>query len=848
MSWLRWNIRSVGLLLPMVVLATQTMSQAVPAKGTEDNASGRAHARNLIARSVDALEKGRTKEAIELATIGSSEAEKHGHYPELAEALMQLARAHRVGNNLDHAIGATLRVTLVQSIHHSPVRTEALLQLAELYLNAGHPHKALEHLTAAASSTGAPHMDQSRFMRNEARAKTQVMTPDAVIPQLEQYLEASLTRKDLELELNMRAMLATALANSDRHQEALACEEAVLALAVRLDRPAEAAICANNMGALNHRMGRIPEALNAYAKGLIMVEDLPYVRLNMQMNAALAHARNGNHATALWMMDEAMQAIKKGRSPELAPRALRAMAAIHLGRGDLPAAQSFALDAHAAAEAQGDLPEQIAACDMLASIFERLGLPQEVKVQARKARDLEQLRLQQEGREKSKREDQLLRLQRVEREQVDLLNREQRKESKLRQLALDAENRESQFALLTYEGQLQEAARREAVLAREQMDHELRLTQAALEAERKDRMLKELDNENMVQSLTVARMEFDRKEQLKTMELLEQHNEVVEVRARMLEAEQLRDRTMKWVYILLACVAVLVAALMARAFVVGRRKARTIAQQNEQIKGINHELAAKNNDIQSSINYARTIQEAILPGEEDLHRSVGNGFMLYKPLDIVSGDLPFIHQSGDKVIVAAIDCTGHGVPAAMMTFIAYYGLKELLARSADLPAGEILDQLHDHVKETMRARSKETLYNDGFDIGLCVLDTATGVVSYAGAQLPLLRVSGNEVTRIRGDVFPLGDEHFKRSAYQTHTLQLDQGDSLYMLSDGIIHQFGGPEGLRKFSMKRLMEILGNTSGMELNDVKQHMEQQFIEWKGSVPQTDDVLLIGLRYAA
>ncbi len=846
-SFRKLLLTSLAALL-VVVCAAQQGPDARTRPAHAPITAERTRANQLVEHSIQALEGGRIKEAIELATMGSAEVEKHGTAVELAHALMQLARAHKAGKSLDNAIGATLRVTLVHNIHHSPLRTEALLQLADLYLNAGHPSKALEHLSAAALSTGAAHMDKSRHTRLEARAKTLVTEPEALVPQLEAYIQQALDRKDLELQLDLYAMLASSYANLGRHANALATEEEVLRLAVLLDRPAEAAVCTNNMGALYHRMGRMPEALTAYAKGLIMVEDLPYIRLGMQLNSALAHSRNGSHTTAQWLSEEAMTSIRKGTSPENKPYALRTLAAIHLGKGDLRAAQNFALDALSAAQTTGDLREQVAACDMLAGIFDRLGLQQEVKTHERRSRELEQEYLQQLEQASTLREEQLLRLQRIEREQVDLLNREQRKETKLRQLALDAENQENQFALLTYEKQLQEAARREAVLAREQMDRELRLTQVALDAERKDRMLKELDNEHMLQSLAVAKMESERKEHQRTMELLEQRNEVIEVRARILEADKLRELTMRRFFITLACIAVLVTAWMAWAWVVGRRRSRTIADQNQRIQGINHELATKNQDIQSSINYARTIQAAILPDEEDLRRNIGDGFLLYKPLDIVSGDLPFVKQYGSRLFVAAIDCTGHGVPAAMMTFIAHFGLKELLIKHAHEPAGKILDRLHQHVGDTMRARSAEHLYSDGFDIGLCILDQETGAVSFAGAQLPLLLVRAGRVTRIRGDIFPLGDEHFQRSGYSTHQLDLERGDSLFMLSDGLIHQFGGPDGHRKFSMKRLMDLMERTADLELHEIKRCMADTLVEWQGDVAQTDDVLLIGMRYAA
>lgn len=324
---------------------------------------------------------------------------------------------------------------------------------------------------------------------------------------------------------------------------------------------------------------------------------------------------------------------------------------------------------------------------------------------------------------------------------------------------------------------------------------------------------------------------------------------MVEAKTKALLVQQEHDVAVKRYSIMGAAGAVLLAIYMAWAWLITRKKQRTIALQNQQIRGINTELADKNQNIQSSLDYAQTIQSAILPTQDDLRNTIGDSFLFYKPLDTVSGDLPFLKRIGNKVFVAAIDCTGHGVPAAMMTFIAYYGLTELLVQDPNASCGQLLDSLHEHVKRTMDARGAEALYNDGFDIGLISLDLDTGDLSFAGAQLPVLIIRNGEVIRIKGDVLPLGDSHFERpQGYKNHHSQLQKGDALFLFSDGIIHQFGGEGGRKKFSMKKLTEELSRTAHMDLLQVKEQTEKVFQEWKGSTPQTDDVLLIGFRYAA
>ena len=810
---------------------------------------GSARAQKLIELSSHERENGHIREAVQFATIASSEAEKHGLSKELTSSYMALAEAQQAKGDLGNAIGASIRATMVTGSLHDKQHTLALLQLAGLYIQAGHPQKALEHLAEARKSTASAKVPAANYIRTETKAKAMILTPAALVTYC-QSVQPEVSRSgDRALMLDLLSTMATAQANAKQNEAALATENEVMKLAIALDKPIEAGICSNNMGELNLRLGRNQEALQAFGKGLIMVEDIPLLRLSMLINAANAQASCGNRESAIRSIGDAERMARKGQFPSVMPRLLRTKAAIQLLQGDMVAGQNSGLEALAAADELNDEKEQVLTCDMLANIFELRDLPSEARSYQTKAREIEKHIDIEKAQAKTDRDAQLLRLQRIEREQVDVLNREDRKESRLKQLAVEAENRDKQMELLMYEKQLEEAARREALIAREKSDNELLLTQATLETERQNYHIQELDKNRMLQSLSLSKMELEKKEQVRANELLTKRNELVEAEKKALAAEQEHDRAVKNFYILLSLGVALLALYMAWAWIITRRKKRIISEQNEHIQGINEELAAKNNDIKSSLGYAQTIQSAILPTEADLRRTIPESFLMYRPLDIVSGDLPFLKQIGNKVFVGAIDCTGHGVPAAMMTFIAYYGLTDLLGQHPDMNCGELLDQLHVHVKKTMEARGEDSLYNDGFDIGLCSLDLESGELSFAGASLPLLLVRNKEVQRFKGDVLPLGDGHFKRTnGYYNHTMNLHAGDGLFLFSDGIIHQFGGEGGRKKFSLKKLTELLQETSDMDLLGIKARTESAFEEWKGDSPQTDDVMLIGLRYAA
>lgn len=817
-------------------------SVAVPAAGKE-------RAAKLIDLSTKERLAGHLRNAVEYATLGSAEAEKNGQDLDQTRGLLELARAQKAKGDMENAIGAAVRATLVSGTVHSSLRTNALLYLASLYVAAGHPQKALEHLQEARTSTAADQVAPSSMLLVELAANAGILAPKDIEDYCQRTLAGKAAQDDKDLQYSLLAHLASAQAALGRNAEALDTEERLMRMAIAEDRAQDAAVCANNKAELYNRLGEREKSIEAYNQGLILVEDLPEVRLNMTVNVVHAMAAAGHRDAAFLTLADAKRQVAKAQLPAMLPRVLLTEAAVNFSFNDLAKAQAAAFEALANAEEQHSDKDQAEACGILAAVFERMHLDQESRQYERRAGEIEERMARKQNQERAEHDSQLLRLQRIEREQTDLLDRTQRKETRLKQLALDAENREKQMSLLIYEKQLQEAATREAAMVSERTKRELLLVQASLERERQERKIKDLDNSRMMQTLNLSRMKAEQRDQQRSLELLEQQNKATEMESQAIKAKQARQEAMRNMIIAVAVAGFGFAGWMYWAWLVARRKKRLVSMQNEKITAINTELDARNKDIESSLEYARTIQSTIIPGEHALRELVPDSFFMYRPLQNVSGDLPFVRRVGNRLVIAAIDCTGHGVPAAMMTFIAYYGLNDLLAEYPDAGSAELLNLLHGHVGRTMRARGEEALVNDGFDIGLCMIDRASGHLCYAGAQLPLLLLRNGKVERFKGDVMPLGDDRFERTeGYTEHRIELLAGDSFFLFSDGIIHQFGGPDGRKKFSMKRLTELIERTSSQGLSNVKAQAEREFDEWRSGRPQTDDVLLIGMRYAA
>jgi PAS domain S-box-containing protein len=263
-------------------------------------------------------------------------------------------------------------------------------------------------------------------------------------------------------------------------------------------------------------------------------------------------------------------------------------------------------------------------------------------------------------------------------------------------------------------------------------------------------------------------------------------------------------------------------------------------------KQIELEVQSKNKKITESINYAKRIQGAILPNNAIIREIFPQSFILYKPKDVVSGDFPWFLQRGDDMYIAAVDCTGHGVPGALISLIGYFLLNNIVTNKEVLEPGQILDMLDKGVTETLRQDSGDSSTRDGMDIALCKINMKTNTLQYAGAHRPLYYLHAGELTEVKGDKFPIGGGQYKsRTNFTTTSLSLSSGDAVYFCSDGFPDQFGGPDN-RKFSPKKIREIIAEHAQSSIETVHKVFDQEFEAWKGDEKQTDDVLMIGIRF--
>jgi serine phosphatase RsbU (regulator of sigma subunit) len=252
----------------------------------------------------------------------------------------------------------------------------------------------------------------------------------------------------------------------------------------------------------------------------------------------------------------------------------------------------------------------------------------------------------------------------------------------------------------------------------------------------------------------------------------------------------------------------------------------------------------KNRYITASINYASYIQHAMLPDPREMSDLGNDCFILYLPKEIVSGDFYWFNKSGEKLIVVAADCTGHGVPGALMSMLGISLLEEIVNSREITDSGRILDELKKGVQRAMHQKGKKEEAQDGMDISLCVIERSKNRLQYSGAYNNLYLIRNNELIEYPADRMPIGffgDTHIK---FKSNTIESFPGDMIYMFSDGYADQFGG-KNYKKYKYTGLKSFLLSIHKLPLPEQKENLGIEFNGHKGSNEQIDDVLIIGLK---
>ena len=269
-----------------------------------------------------------------------------------------------------------------------------------------------------------------------------------------------------------------------------------------------------------------------------------------------------------------------------------------------------------------------------------------------------------------------------------------------------------------------------------------------------------------------------------------------------------------------------------------------LAQRNTDLKFAYDEIGEQKKHITDSIQYAKRIQNAILPPAEFVKSLIPDSFILYRPKDIVSGDFYWFARENNLIYFSVVDCTGHGVPGAFMSIVGFNQLNYALNVVKAVKPSAMLDALNEGVTSTLREKSTSNGVKDGMDIALCALDYEKMKLHFAGAYNSLYLVREGEITIIRADRHPIGASGVENVRFSGHEIEIRKGDMIYLFSDGYADQFGGPQK-KKFLLSRFRELLVSVSPETIQKQEEILNTNFDQWKGQEEQVDDILIIGVR---
>lgn len=328
-------------------------------------------------------------------------------------------------------------------------------------------------------------------------------------------------------------------------------------------------------------------------------------------------------------------------------------------------------------------------------------------------------------------------------------------------------------------------------------------------------------------------LEFAREQEIKDLAIAKQ------------EAQLKQEKTQRLALYSGLFIIVIFSGFVYNRFRMSQNQKKIIELQKVEVEQQKEVVEEKNREIMDSIHYAKRIQAAILPPDKSVKELLPNSFVLYKPKDIVAGDFYWMESKDDVVLFAAADCTGHGVPGAMVSVVCNNGLNRSVREHGLTVPGEILNKTREIV--IAEFEKSEDDVKDGMDIALCSLkqEDRGWKLQYAGANNPLwlIRDDINEIMEIKADKQPIG-KFAEQKPYTTHTIELQKGDTIYVFSDGYADQFGGEKG-KKFKSANFKKLLLSIQPENMETQKQIINNTFEDWKGGIEQIDDVCVIGIR---
>ncbi|MGB0521537.1 MAG: tetratricopeptide repeat protein [Flammeovirgaceae bacterium] len=806
----------------------------------------------------------------------------------LIKELLADAQDFQTINNLSSSLENYLRVIrLLEKQQDTKQLAKTYEKVGDIYSSNNLYEKSIEYYLKA-NDINAKDLEVQAKLGN---AYFQLENYNQSIDYYAHAIELCLQQGQRKLSLEFSEHIIACYHQMGNHEQALKNERIILETARNLGDSTSVATTFNNIGYAYKYLKDYKTAIQYFHTSLNMMEtlELPASKqVPVLLNLGITYQNNGDFDNALKYLLKAIQLVEKAGNKKEIAKMYDLVASIYLAQKDYHNAQEYSRKAIQVGTEVND-------AHTLRSSYLTSSLVSQQYDDYQKALEEYKVHLQINDsllREERLRQQALLQQQlvfeRSERELQQVIAEKEVSELARKQQELELEQQKKELELSKQRGELQAAQLAQQESEKERANQALLLTQQLLKTEKRERELAILRQQEALQKAEAQRKEEEAKR--KELELrqekdtLEQAAKLQEAERKQIEADSAAQRTF---FISLAVFFLIVIALVLGGLRVTRKKNRTLAAQQDVIRERNVELSQMNEEIAAqrdmvslandqlnvalgqitdSVRYAKRIQDSILLPPMQIIQNFEDGFIYFEPRDIVSGDFywyaktesqPIYEEkhgfegvskifkgiADEKHVIAAVDCTGHGVPGAFMSLIGNDLLNDIVNLQQITQADQILNELSKRVRRTLK--QDQTSNQDGMDMALCSINYAAKEVEFAGAKNGLIYIQDGELHQIKGDKMSVGGRDlYKGQLFKSHTISIEKPTTFYIFSDGFQDQFGGPNN-RKFMIKRFRELLFEIHQKPMKEQHELLENTLNEWRGKLKQLDDILVIGFK---
>lgn len=765
---------------------------------------------DLLAKAHEAETKSELRNALRYFLQALTHLEKSGNQAPQVEVLMELARVYEQWEIPERSLDYLKRALIKMNSHqvHLDLKPKALEKVAEAHASLGHWSSAEKNL-------------------NEALGMISFSD-------------------DRSYKLRLLSHLAEVYYQQKKIQEVLQTNLKMLELEKTYKNPEREALMLNNIGFTYKNLGQNREAIQHFQNALDLLDGHASIAtlISIRINLASAYNQQKQFTNALSEMFRALKLADAEKDVQKQAEIRNYLSLIYYNTQDFQNAHFHGKKAVELSIRLGELPTMITSHRTYSFVLNKLGEYAEAFTYLDRCYELRdslaELEVQKVRNEMSKR----LNVERTEKELRLLLTDAEKSEFEYQRMSLEADRKQKDLELITKEKELQAAAYKTMTLEKEQA---LQVSKLQAQKLKSEKMMQEMALQQFENAISAEQLEKKNREN--RILLLEQDKKLLEksknLQQAQLSSQASREKFIKAVAILVA----LVFVTISYGFISIRNKNQRlrksqeeIEQANASLEELNQEIYSKNKSITDSILYARGIQEAILPESVRWNHQFPDSFILYKPRDIVSGDFYYLSHIRNKTFLAFADCTGHGVPGALMSLIGHNLLSSSIEINGNDDPDQILKDLDEGIRRTLRNQLSHN--RDSMELGLCIIDEENQLFTFASSMRSLFVFRNGDIEEWRGDRHPLGSDKPISKPFSTYKVPLTSLEAIYLCSDGYQDQLGGPEN-KRFLSNRLRNLIGSLAKKPMHLQREGLELAFEEWKGKQRQLDDVMVIGIR---